>query len=67
MDSGYVNGTWGPGNEKESLLDLLVYIGQNENFKATWEEAVKTNGLVLLKLDGVATRAIQSTYNMNKS
>jgi hypothetical protein len=57
----------GPGNEKESLLDLLVYIGQNEEYKGTWEEAVTSNGLVLPKLDGVATRAIQSTCNMNKS
>jgi hypothetical protein len=57
----------GPGNEQESLLDLLVYIGQNDDFKAIWEEAVRSNGLVLPSLDGVATRAIQSTCNMNKS
>jgi hypothetical protein len=57
----------GPGNEKESLFDLLVYIGQNEDYKTTWEEAVKSNGLVLPKLDGIVTRAIQSTCNMNKS
>ena len=30
----------GPGNEHESLLDVLNYIGQNEDCKATWEEAV---------------------------
>jgi hypothetical protein len=57
----------GPGNEKESLLDLVVYIGQNEEYKGTREEAVTSNGLVLLKLDGVVTRPIQSTCNMNKS
>jgi hypothetical protein len=57
----------GPGNEHESLLDLLTYIGQNEDYKATWEEAVRSNGLVLPRLDGVATRAIQSMCNMNKS
>ncbi len=57
----------GPGNNQESLLDLLMYIGQEDDYKATWEEAVKSNGLVLPTLDGVATRAIQSTCNMNKS
>ncbi len=57
----------GPGNEKESLLDLLTCIGQNEDYKATWEEAVRSNGLVVPTLDGVATRAIQSMCNMNKS
>jgi hypothetical protein len=31
----------GPGNKQESLLDLLVYIGQNDDYKATWEEAVR--------------------------
>jgi hypothetical protein len=46
----------GPGSNQESLLD-----------KATWEEAVKSNGLVLPTLNGVTTRAIQSTCNMNKS
>jgi hypothetical protein len=55
----------GPGNEKESLLGLLVYIEQNEEYKRTWEEAVTSNGLVLPKFDGLATRAIQSTCNMN--
>jgi hypothetical protein len=57
----------GPGNEKESLLDLLTCIGQNEEYNATWEEAVRSNGLVLPSLDGVATRAIQSMCNINKS
>jgi hypothetical protein len=42
----------GPGNEHENLLDLLNYIGQNDNYKATWEEAVRSNGLVLPTLDG---------------
>ena len=57
----------GAGNNQESLLDLLMYIGQeDDNDKATWEEAVKSNGLALPTLDGVATRAIQSTCNMNK-
>jgi hypothetical protein len=56
-----------PGNEKQSLLDLLVYIGQNDEYKTAQEEAVKSNGLVLPKLNGVATSAIQSTCNMNKS
>jgi hypothetical protein len=57
----------GPGNEHESLLDLLTYIGKNEDYKATWEEAVRSNGLVLPRLDSVAFRAIQSMCNMNKS
>jgi hypothetical protein len=57
----------GLGNEHESLLDLLTYIGQNEDYKATWEEAVRSNGLIVPTLDGVATRAIQSMCNMNKS
>ncbi len=57
----------GPDNIQESLLDLLTYIGQNEDYKATWEEAVRPNGLVLPSLDGVATRAIQSMCNINKS
>jgi hypothetical protein len=57
----------GPGHERESLLDVLTYIGQNEEYKATWEEAVRANGLVLPTLDGVATRAVQSMCNMNKS
>jgi hypothetical protein len=30
----------GPGKEHESLLDVLTYIGQNEEYRATWEEAV---------------------------
>jgi hypothetical protein len=45
----------GPGNEQESLLDLLVYIGQNNSYKAIWEEAPRSNGPVLPTLDGVAT------------
>jgi hypothetical protein len=57
----------GPGNNQESLLDLFMYIGQKDNCNTTWEEAVKSNGLVLPTLDGVVTRAIQSTCNMNKS
>jgi hypothetical protein len=57
----------GPGNEHESLLDLLTYIGQNEDYRAMWEEAVRSNGLVVPTLDSVATRAIQSMCNMNKS
>jgi hypothetical protein len=58
---------WGPGNEQESLLDLLVYIGQNDSYKAIWEEALRSNGSVLSTLDGVAARAIQSTCEMKKS
>jgi hypothetical protein len=57
----------GPGNEHECLLDLLTYIGQNEDYRAMWEEAVRSNGLVVPTLDGVATMAIQSMCNMNKS
>jgi hypothetical protein len=57
----------GPGNEHESLLDLLTYIRQDKDYKAMWEEAVRSNGLVVPALDGVATRAIQSMCNMNKS
>jgi hypothetical protein len=57
----------GPRKKKECLLDLLVYIGQNDDYKTTWEEAVKSNGLGLPKLDSVVTRAIQSTCNMKKS
>jgi hypothetical protein len=26
----------GPGNDHESLLDVLTYIGQNEEYEATW-------------------------------
>ena len=55
----------GPGNEHGSLLDVLNYIGQNEDYKGIWEEAVRLNGLVLPTLDGVAT--IQSMCNMNRS
>jgi hypothetical protein len=44
-------------NEHKSLLDLLAYIGQNEDYKAMWEEAGRSDGLVVLTLDGVATRA----------
>ena len=56
----------GPDNIQESLLDLLTYIGQNEDYKATWEEAVRANGLIVPVLDGVATKAVQSMCNMNK-
>jgi hypothetical protein len=55
-----------PGNEHKSLLDLLAYIGQQEDYKATWEVAARANGLVLLALDGVATNAVQLMCNMNK-
>ena len=57
----------GPGNEHESLLDLLTYIGQNEDYRAMWKEAVRSNGLVVPTLVGLATRTIQSMCNMNKS
>ncbi len=57
----------GTGNEHESLLDLLTFIGQSDDYKATWEAAVKMNRLVLPTLDGVATKAIQLMCNMNKS
>jgi hypothetical protein len=51
----------GLGNEHESLLDdFLTYRGQNEDYKVTWEEAMRSNGLVLPTLDSVATRVIQS-------
>jgi hypothetical protein len=57
-----------PANKLESSLpDLLAYIGQNEEYKATWEEGVRANGLILPVLDGVASKAIQSMCNMNKS
>jgi hypothetical protein len=46
----------GTGNGHESLLDLLTFIGQRKDYKATWEAAVRTNGLVLLTLDGVASQ-----------
>jgi hypothetical protein len=32
-----------------------------------WEEAVKSNGLILPTLDGVTTKAVQCMCNMNKS
>jgi hypothetical protein len=57
----------GPGNEHESLLDLLMYIRQNKDYRAMWEEAVRSNGLVVPTLDAIATRAVQSMCNMNKS
>jgi hypothetical protein len=57
----------GAGNGNETLLDLLTYIGQTEEYKATWEEAVRANGLILPGLDGIATKAVQSMCNMNKS
>jgi hypothetical protein len=63
VNYGYANGSQG-GRQQERKL---VYIRQNDDYKATWEEAVRSNGLVLPKLDDVATRAIQSTCNMNKS
>jgi hypothetical protein len=50
-----------------SLLDLLTYIGQHKDYKVTWEVAARTNGLVLPTLDGVATKAVQSIRNLNKS
>jgi hypothetical protein len=50
----------GPGTEKESLLDLLTYTGQNKDYKARWVEAVRSNGITLPTFDYVATRAIQS-------
>jgi hypothetical protein len=56
-----------PGNEHESLLDLLTYIGQNDEYKAMWEAAARMNGFVLPTLDGVATKAVQWMCNMNKS
>jgi hypothetical protein len=56
----------GPRSKHESLLDLLTYIGQNDNYKAMWEEVARSNGLILLILDSVATKAIQSMCNMNK-
>jgi hypothetical protein len=37
----------GPGNECRSLLNILTYIRQNKEYKAAWEEAVRSNGLVL--------------------
>jgi hypothetical protein len=57
----------GPGNEHDSLLDLLSYIGQNETYKETWQEAVRLNGLIVPALDGVATKAVQSMCNLNQS
>jgi hypothetical protein len=56
----------GQGNKQEKLLDLLVYIDQNNNYNAMWEEAIRSNGLLLPTLVGVVTQAIQSTCNMNK-
>jgi hypothetical protein len=56
-----------PGNQYESLLDLLTYIRQDDNSKAAWEAAARIDGLVLLTLHGVATKAMQLMYNMNKS
>jgi hypothetical protein len=38
-----------------------------KNGKATWEEAVRANGLILPGIDGVATKATASMCNMNKS
>jgi hypothetical protein len=40
----------GQGNTHESLLDLLTHIAQNEDCKATWEEAVRANGLIVVML-----------------
>jgi hypothetical protein len=48
-----------PGNKYESLLDLLTYIGQNDEYKAMWEAAARTSGFILPSLDGVATKAVQ--------
>jgi hypothetical protein len=57
-----------PGNEKESLLDLLTYIGQNKEYKAMQVEAVlRFNRFLLHTLDSVTTRAIQSMCNTTKS
>jgi hypothetical protein len=57
----------GPDNFHESLLDLLTCVAQNEECKATWEEAVRANGLIVPVLDAVSTKAVQSLCNMNKS
>jgi hypothetical protein len=43
-----------------------MYIGQEDDCNATWE-GVKSNGLVLPTLDGMATPAIQLAHNMSKS
>jgi hypothetical protein len=56
----------GPGNEHESLLDLLTCIGQNDNYKAMWEEAIRYNGLVLPTLGGVTTEAVQVIFTEYK-
>jgi hypothetical protein len=57
----------GPDNFYESLLDLLTYVAQNEECKATWEEAARANGLIVPVLDAVSTKAVQSLCDMNKS
>jgi hypothetical protein len=57
----------GPGNEHKSVLDLLAYIGVNKVYKAIWQEAVRSNELLVPTFDGVTTQAMQSMCNMNKS
>jgi hypothetical protein len=53
----------GPGRKNESLLNLLIHIGRTELYRDVWEEAVKVNGLLLPKFDGLTRYAIQSWCN----
>ena len=52
----------GGGSEEEqqhTLLNLLTCFSLSEDFKDTYDDAIKLNGYKLPKIDGVATKAIQ--------
>ena len=60
----------GGGSEEEeqhTLLNfLLTCVSLSEEFKDTYDDAIKYNGYKLPKIDGVATKAIQSLCNINR-
>jgi hypothetical protein len=51
----------GAGNEIESLLNLLTYIGRSDVYRDVWEAAIKSTGLLLPKFDGL------TNYNYNNN
>jgi hypothetical protein len=55
----------GPGNEHDSLVNLLTYIGREESYREAWEAAVKASGLLLPDFNGLTTYAIQSWCNLS--
>ena len=57
----------GPGRHDDSLLNMLLFIGQSETYKHVWDAAVETNGVPIPKMDETTTFAVQSMCNMNKT